>query len=87
MLENMRILIPKKVLIYTCVKIPVGLTNVASTTASTSKLILYTTRHLRESGIKSFGLKMLHSLNGEKITLTFKSLQHLLIIDDIFFLE
>ena len=29
---------------------------------------------------------MLHSLNGEKITLTFKSLQYLLIIDEIFFL-
>ena len=33
MLENMRIFIPEKVLIYTCVEMPVGFTNVASTTA------------------------------------------------------
>ena len=38
MLENMRILIPKKVLSYTCVKMPVGFTNVASTTTCTSKV-------------------------------------------------
>ena len=45
MLENMRIFIPGKVLIYRCVEIPVGFTNIASTTAR----------------MKSFGLKMLHS--------------------------
>ena len=32
MLENMRIFIPEKVLISTCVEMPVGFTNVASTT-------------------------------------------------------
>ena len=83
-LKNMRIFIPEKVLIYTCVEMPVGFTKVASTTARTSNL--YTTRDLRESRMKSFGLKMLHSLNGEKITLTFKSLHYLLITDEIFFL-
>ena len=47
MLVNMRSFIPEKVLIYTCVEMPVGFTNVASTTARTSKLNLYTTRDLR----------------------------------------
>ena len=78
MLENMRILIPEKVLIYTCVEMPVGFTNVASTTARTRKFV-YNTWFERIR-------KMLHSLNGEKITLTFKSLQYLQIIDEIFFL-
>ena len=32
MLENIRIFIPEKVLICTCVEMPVGFTNVASTT-------------------------------------------------------
>ena len=41
MLENMSIFIPEKVLIYTCVEMAVGFTNVASTTARTSR---YTTR-------------------------------------------
>ena len=78
--------IPEKMLIYTCVEVSVGFIDVASTTARTSKFV-YNTRHLRESGMKSsFGLKMLHSLNGEKIALTFKSLQYLLIIDEICFL-
>ena len=31
MLENMRIFVPEKVFIYTCVEMPVGFTNVAST--------------------------------------------------------
>ena len=38
MLENMRIIILEKVLIYTFVEMPVGFSNVASTTAHTSKL-------------------------------------------------
>ena len=42
MLENMRIFIPEKVLIYTCVEMPVGFTNVASTTARTSKFVYNT---------------------------------------------
>ena len=39
MLENMRIFIPEKVLIYTCVEMPVGFAFVASTTARTSKFV------------------------------------------------
>ena len=35
----MRIFIPEKVLIYTCVEMPVGFTNVKSTTARTSKFV------------------------------------------------
>ena len=42
MLENMRIFVPGKVFIYTCVQIPVGFTNVASTTARTSKFVYNT---------------------------------------------
>ena len=42
MLENMRIFVPEKVLIYTCVEMPVGFTNVASTTARTSKFATFT---------------------------------------------
>lgn len=38
MFENMRIFIPEQVLIYTCVEMPVGFTNVTSTTARTSKI-------------------------------------------------
>ena len=42
MLENMKIFIPEKVLIYTCVEMPVGFTKVASTTCSlNSKVWLY----------------------------------------------
>ena len=39
MLENMRIFIPKKMRINRCVKMPVGFTNVAKTTALTSKFV------------------------------------------------
>ena len=42
MLENMRIFVPEKVLIYTCVEMPVGFTNVASITACTSKFVYNT---------------------------------------------
>ena len=42
MLENMRIFIPEKVLVYTCVEMPVGFTNVASTTARISKFVYNT---------------------------------------------
>ena len=41
MLENMRIFVPEKV-IYTCVEMPVGFTNVTSTTARTSKFVYNT---------------------------------------------
>ena len=80
MLENMRIFIPNMVLIYPYVEMPVGFTNVAS---QVPQVNLHTSRDLRESRIKPFGLNVLHSLNGEKMTLTFKSLQYLLIIDEI----
>ena len=42
MLENMRIFIPEKVLIYTCVEMPVGFTNVA---ASGVRYVGETNRH------------------------------------------
>ena len=42
MLENMTIFIPEKVLVYTCVEMPVGFTNVASTTARISKIVYNT---------------------------------------------
>ena len=44
MLKNLRIFIPGKVLIYTCVEMSdsVGFTNVASTTARTSKFVYNT---------------------------------------------
>ena len=38
-LENMRIFIPEKVLIYICAEMSVGFTNVASTTGRTSQFL------------------------------------------------
>ena len=42
MLENVRIFIPEKVLIYTCVEMHVAFTNVASTTVDKSKFVYNT---------------------------------------------
>ena len=79
----MGIFVPEKMFINTCV---CSLTRVINTRApQLAHVNWYTTRDLRDSGIKSLGLNILLSLNGENITFTFKSLQYLLIIDEIFF--
>ena len=82
MLDNVGIPVPKKVLINTSVKMPVGFTNITSSTARILQINLYTTRDLRESETQSLGLNMLLNLKGEKITLTFKSLQYLFTIEE-----
>ena len=39
MSKNMGIFVPKKMLINTCVKMPIGFTNITSSTARTRKLV------------------------------------------------
>ena len=61
MFKNVGIFVPKEMLINTCVEMPIGFTNITSSTARTRKLT-ETTRDLRESGIKSLGLNKLSTL-------------------------
>ena len=81
--ENVGNFVPKEMLINRRVKMPIGFTNITNSTARACKLI--NNACFKRIRNKIFiGLNMALSLNGEKIIFTFKSLQYLLIIDEIF---
>ena len=56
---------------YSLIKLPIGFTNITSSTASANKLVR--TRDLRESETESLGLNMLLILNGGMNRLYFQS--------------